>query len=117
MKNRHCTRNESFARSFTPHDPSGQPKLPRPHTITPGRGGLLSDSAQDLNACSSARPPHRVNYRSDIINGGQSLGLRKPKNIPPNGKVPPEIPEAPRALFSGHNGRIRPHHTTSGLLP
>src|SRR5260370_20940245 len=110
MKNRHCTRNESFARSFTPHDPSGQPKLPRPHTITPGRGGLLSDSAQDLNACSSARPPHRVNYRSDIINGGQSMGLRKTKNIPHNRKSLPKTLEAPRRFFNGKDagGRARP---------
>src|SRR5713101_10085160 len=98
MKNRHCTRNESFARSFTPHDPSGQPKLPRPHTITPGMRGLLSDSAQDLNACSSARPPHRVNYRSDIIDGGQSMGLRKPKSIKHNGKSLADILEAHERL-------------------
>src|SRR6266852_6227992 len=111
MKNRHCTRNESFARSFTPHDPSGQPKLPRPHTITPGRRGLLSDSAQDLNACSSARPPHRVNYRSDIIDGGQSMGLRKPKSIKHNGKSLTDILEAHELFFSGKDGGVRADFT------
>src|SRR5260370_42363218 len=106
MTRRDSARNESFARSFTPHDPSGQPKLPRPHTITPGRRGLLSDSAQDLNACSSARPPHRVNYRSDIINGGQSMGLRKPKNIQHNGKSPPKILETNERFFRGKHGGV-----------
>src|SRR5258708_5046170 len=115
MTRRDSARNESFARSFTLHDPSGQPKLPRPHTITPGRRGLLSDSAEDLNAWSSARPPHRVNYRSDIIDGGQSMGLRKPKNIKHNGKSLVEILEAHERFFSGKDGGTRADLTGADL--
>src|SRR5260370_7212230 len=109
MTRRASARNESFARSFTLHDPSGKPNLPRPHTITPGRRGLLSDSAQDLNAWSSARPPHRVNYRSDIIDGGQSMGLRRPKSIQHNGKSLADILEAHERFFSGKDGGVLPH--------
>src|SRR5260370_10378154 len=115
MTRRASARNESFARSFTLHDPSGQPKLPRPHTITPGRRGLLSDSAQDLNAWSSARPPHRVNYRSDIIDGGQSMGLRRPKSIQHNGKSLADILEAHERFFSGKDGGVRADLTGADL--
>src|SRR5713101_2734526 len=73
-------------------------KVLRSHTITPRRHRLLSDSAQDLHAWSSARPPHRVNYRSDIIDGGQRMGLRKPKSIKHNGKSLADILEAHERL-------------------
>src|SRR5258708_25907471 len=115
MTRRDFARIESFARSLTSHDPSGQPKLPRPHTITPGRRGLLSDSAQDLNAWSSARPPHRVNYRSDIIDGGQRMGLRKPKSIKHNGKSLAAILEPHDRFFSGKDGGVRADLTGADL--
>src|SRR5258708_35844872 len=81
----------------------------------PEGAGCLSDSAQDLNAWSSARPPHRVNYRSDIIDGGQSMGLRKPKNIKHNGKALADILETHERFFSGKDGGVRADLTAADL--
>src|SRR5712664_3735496 len=114
MTRRDSARNESFARSFTPHDPSGNQSSSVPHYHTQKARAALR-FRQDLHAWSSARPPHRVNYRSDIIDGGQSMGLRKPKNIKHNGKSLAGILEAHERFFSGKDGGVRADLTGADL--
>ncbi len=66
------------------------------------------------NAC-SARPPHRVNYCSNIIDGEQNVGLRKPKSIKHNGKSLVEILEAHERFFTGKVGGARADLTGADL--
>src|ERR1700732_3012846 len=81
----------------------------------PESAGCFSYSSQTLNARSSARPSHRVNYRSDIIDGRQSMGLRKPKSIKHNGKSLAETLEAHERFFSGKDGGVRADPTGAEL--
>src|SRR5258706_4716075 len=104
-------RPQQFMRRQRRHAGRGQ--------IAPGarhaRAGRFPDSVQELNARSSARPPHRVNYRPDIVDGGQGMGLRKPKNIKHNGKSLADILEAHQRLFSGKDGGVRAELTGADL--
>src|SRR6266436_5571907 len=68
-----------------------------------------------LNARSSTRSSHRVNYRSDIFDGRRSMGLRKPKSIKHNGKSLLEILEAHERFFSGKGGGTRADLTGADL--
>ncbi len=82
------------------------------------RAGRFSDSVRELTAWSSARPSHRVNYRSDIsdiIDSGQSMGLRKPKSIKHNGTSLADILEAHERFFSGKDGGVRADLTGADL--
>src|SRR5258706_14758914 len=79
------------------------------------RAGRFPDSVQELNARSSALPPHRVNYRPDIVDGGQGMGLRKPKNIKHHGKSLADILEAHERFFSGKDGGVRADLTGADL--
>src|SRR5438874_10895214 len=66
-------------------------------------------------SASSARPPHRVNYWSNIIDGEQNMGLRKPKSIKHNGKSLVEILEAHERFFTGKDGGARADLTGADL--
>src|SRR5713101_2598484 len=108
-------RNESFARTLTPHDPSGKQETAGLTLSHPQGAGCCPDSAQKLTARSSAQPSHRVNYSPDIIGGGQNMGLRKPKSIKHNGKSLADILEAHERFFSGKDGGVRADLTGADL--
>src|SRR6267143_2418914 len=107
----HPVRLQQFMRRQRRHAGSGQFAAGASHA----RAGRFPDSVQELNARSSARPPHRVNYRPDIVDGGQGMGLRKPKNIKHNGKSLADILEAHQRFFSGKDGGVRAELTGADL--
>src|SRR5216684_2926013 len=108
-------RNESFARTFTPHDPSRKQETAGLTLSHPQGAGCCPDSAQKLTRRSSAQPSHRVNYSPDIIGGGQNMGLKKPKSIKHNGKSLADILEAHERFFSGKDGGVRADLTGADL--
>src|SRR6266481_1839862 len=112
---RESARNKSFARTLTPHDPSGKQETAGLTLSHPQGAGCCPDSAQKLTRRSSAQPSHRVNYGPDIIGGGQNMGLRKPKSIKHNGKSLADILEAHERFFSGKDGGIRADLTGANL--
>src|SRR6266852_978795 len=112
---RESARNESFARTLTPHDPSGKQETAGLTLSHPQGAGCCPDSAQKLTARSSAQTSHRVNYSPDIIGCGQNMGLRKPKSIKHNGKSLADILEAHERFFSGKDGGVRADLTGADL--
>src|SRR6266849_3224972 len=119
---RESARNESFARTLTPHDPSGKQETAGLTLSHPQGAGCCPDSAQKLTARSSAQPAHRVNYSPDIIGGGQNMGLRKPKSSEHNGKSLADMRKAklPGADLSRANLRkadLRNTDMTEAILP
>src|SRR6266852_5434345 len=115
MIRRESARNKSFARTLTPHDPSGKQETAGLTLSHPQGAGCCPDSAQKLTARSSAQPSHRVNYSPDIIGCGQNMGLRKPKSIKHNGKSLADILEAHERFFSGKDGGVRADLTGADL--
>src|SRR6266481_3768783 len=115
MTRRESAQNESFARTLTPHDPSGKQETAGLTLSHPQGAGCCPDSAPELTPRSSAQPSHRVNYSPDIVDGGQNMGLRKPKSIKHNGKSLADILEAHERFFSGKDGGVRADLTGADL--